>query len=577
MTAPRPTSLLALTLAVAACGGGPAGDERAESPSIVAASSAPTAAGGGGLDATVTAVPHPDLASLEPAVAAQIGALRGELERAETGADPRAAARAYGELGRAYHAYELFDAAAACYRRAAALDPADARWSYLGAVVAQRRGRLDESASLLRSTLERQPRSAPALLRLGNVELDSGRAAAARQCFESALADRDGQAAALYGLGRVAAAESDWPAARDFFQRVLEAQPAATIVQYALGQTYRELGDEQEARRRLALAGPQPVRFHDDEVASVEALATGAGAHLLAGGRALARGDHQTAIAEHRLAARVDPSSAEAALGLAFSCLRAGDHAAEAKAALGDAVRLAPDRAYVRYAAGSSLAALGELDEAERNLERALELDPTYLEARLELGRVLLERGRDADALRELTAALEVDPARVEAQLWVADALARAGAWDDAVVRYDAVLKLDPRRGEVWVRKATALFVAARFPEARGTLERGLAELPDDALLLTAAARFFASCPDPGLRDGQRALALAKDLFARRESVENAELVAMAQAEVGAFDEAVAWQRRALEAATAAGENGLAAVLSRNLERYRAGRACCAE
>ncbi len=189
-------------------------------------------------------------------------------------------------------------------------------------------------------------------------------------------------AAALYGLGRAAQGERDWAAARDFLERALAAQPDASIVHYALGQTFRELGQEEEARRHLALAGPDPVRFHDDALRSVEALATGSGAHLLAGGRALAIGDFETAIAEHRLATQANPESVEAALGLAFSHLRAleaapgsgaaGGHGDEAKAALRSAVRLAPERAYVHYTAGANLASLGELDGGgERAAPRA--------------------------------------------------------------------------------------------------------------------------------------------------------------------------------------------------------------
>ena len=371
----------------------------------------------------------------------------------------------------------------------------------------------------------------------------------------------EGDAAALYGLGRAAQTERDWPAARDFFERALAAQPEASIVHYALGQTFRELGQEDEARRHLALAGPDPVRFHDDAVRGVEALATGSGAHLLAGGRALAIGDYDTAIAEHRLAVQANPESLEATLGLAFSHLRAGaaaegsgaaGHADQAKAALRSAVRLAPDRAYVHYTAGANLASLGELAEAESELRRALELDQRYLEARFSLGRVLAVRGRHQDAVRELTAVLEldprtvdarfargeslarlgreaealddlraalaVDPARTDVQMWVADALARARSWDQAIAHYDAVLELEPARREAWMKKATALFIAGRYADAAATLERASAQLPDDRLLATATARFLASCPDRELRDGKRALALAEQLFAGEES-----------------------------------------------------------
>jgi tetratricopeptide (TPR) repeat protein len=597
---------LAYALALSSCAGESASREAAMAggtpPPVFAAS-----------EATPSAIPHPDLESFEPAVATQIAALRDDVARATapgSSSDVATRARAYGELGRAYHAYELFDAAAACYGRAVELAPGDPGWIYLAAVAAQRRGRLDQSADLLRRVLDANPRSLPALLRLGDVELDAGRAAPARAAFERALEQHASEAAALYGLGRAAQSQHDWEEARDFFSRALAAQPDASIVHYALGQTLRELGAETEARRQLSLAGPDPVRFHDDAVRAVEALATGSGAHLLAGGRALAIGDYETSIAEHRLAVSADPTSVEASLGLAFSYLRAGGHPEEAKTALRSALRLAPDRAYVHYTVGANLAALGELEEAERALRRALELDGHYLEAHFSLGRVLAVRGRHQDAVRELTtvleldprvvdalfargdslarlgrdaealadleAALALDPSRLEAQLWVADALARERSWDRAIAHYDAVLALDPARREAWMKKATALFIAARYQEAADTLERGLEQLPDDRLLATATARFLASCPERTLRDGRRALVLAERLFAHEENLENAELVAMAHAEIGDWNEAVAWQQRALDAAKRSGDQRLSAMLARNLERYRGGQSCCA-
>jgi tetratricopeptide (TPR) repeat protein len=609
-------TLGAVALTLAACAGESTPPDAA-APSTKPAPAVPA-------QASPSIVPHPDLTRFEPAVAAQIAALRDDLARATavgSTADDAQRARAYGDLGRAYHAYDLFDAAVACYDRAVELAPADAGWTYLAAVVEQRRGRLDRSADLLRRVLEANPRSQPALLRLGDVDLDAGRVTEARRSFERALEAHDGEAAALYGLGRAAQTERDWPAARDFFERALAAQPGASIVHYALGQTFRELGQEEEARRHLTLAGPDPVRFHDDAVRGVEALAAGSGAHLLAGGRALAIGDYETAIAEHRRAVQANPQSVEATLGLAFSHLRAGAtmesssgsgaHADEAKAALRSAVRLAPDRAYVHYTVGANLASLGELAEAESELRRALELDDGYLEARFSLGRVLAVRGRHQDAVREFTAVLEldprvvdarfargesldrlgreaealddlraalaVDPARPDVQLWVADALARARSWGPAIAHYDAVLELEPARREAWMKKATALFIAGRYDDAGATLDRGSAQLPGDRLLATATARFLASCPDRKLRDGERALALAEQLFAGEESLENAELVAMAHAEMGAWSEAVAWQERALAAARRSGDGRLTAMLGRNLKLYQAGRSCCAE
>ena len=63
-------------------------------------------------------VPEFDPASLEPAVAEQLGALRQHVDGVIAGGgDAAAVAEVVGELGRHYHAYELVEPAAACSGR----------------------------------------------------------------------------------------------------------------------------------------------------------------------------------------------------------------------------------------------------------------------------------------------------------------------------------------------------------------------------------------------------------------------------------------------------------------------------
>ena len=515
-----------------------ADDKPADDTPDDAAADAPTATGAPG------AVPHPDLSRLEPAVAAQIAAARAAAEAREAaGASAVERAAALGELGRVYHAYELYDGAAASYRGADALDAGDGRWAYLLGALEQRRGRPRAAVSALRRALTSDPGSLAAWLRLGDQELELGRVGAARAAFERAAAIRPDEAAALYGLGRVARAERDWRAARVLFERALAVQPEATLLHYTLGQTCRELGDDEAARRHLALAGQAPVRFHDPAMVAVEALAGGAAAHLAAGARAYTLGDWTTAIAEHRRAIAADPSSVEARLGLATSLSAAGErHRGEAQAILREAARLAPERPEVRFTVAVELAVLGETGEADTELDRVVELDPGHIEARLRL----------------------------------ADARARRQDWPAALGHYDAVLAREPGRIDVAVKKATVLYVASRHREARVALEAALETAPRDPLARGAMTRLLASCPDRSLRDARRALSMAESLFDEEASIENAELVAMAHAEAGDFVEAVEWQRRALDAAESAGAAELAATLRRNLDRYERGESCCA-
>src|SRR5918994_7982189 len=60
--------------------------------------------------------------------------------------EPRSAA-ATGALGMLLHAYDQFESAEACYRRARALEPTAFEWAYLEGVVAGRLGRQEATVT----------------------------------------------------------------------------------------------------------------------------------------------------------------------------------------------------------------------------------------------------------------------------------------------------------------------------------------------------------------------------------------------------------------------------------------------
>jgi hypothetical protein len=74
------------------------------------------------------------------------------------------------------------------------------------------------------------------------------------------------------------------------------------------------------------------------------------------------------------------------------------------------------------------------------------------------------------------------------------------------------------------------------------------------------------------VRDGARALALAGQVFEASPNLDHAETLAMAYAEIGNLQEAVAWQRRVLTRAESQGRPApmLEAIRAR-LARYERG------
>jgi hypothetical protein len=70
------------------------------------------------------------------------------------------------------------------------------------------------------------------------------------------------------------------------------------------------------------------------------------------------------------------------------------------------------------------------------------------------------------------------------------------------------------------------------------------------------------------VRDGERALELARAAFEADRSLASAEAVAMAFAELGRFAEAAEWQRRIVAGAEETGGSDLLARARAHLESY---------
>lgn len=417
-----------------------------------------------GPGAVPMAVPEPPLESMEPAVRSQLEEQRRVVRKlatdadadadAETGEGPHARelGHAFGELGRLYHAYDLFDAAAAAYRNARRLEPGEPRWPYLLALVEESRGRLEDAEATLAALLESDsvpaPALAPVLVVRGRLLVDLGSREAARESLERAVEIEPDHAAALFELGRLAAEEGDAASAAKLFERVLELQPQASLVHYPLAQAYRKLGRPDEARAQLERRGNERVAAADPWLEEVHALASGSAAHRALGGFAWREGRLEDAVAEYRRAVEADPASIVSRRDLAFVLAQAG-HVDEALGELRVAAEARPDNALLHHATGVLESQRGDLAAARKTLERAVVLDPGYEDARWDLAQVLAGLDRPAEAAAQLEAVLAINPNRQEARKLRAVVLARAGRLEEAEAELERAVAADPEDVEL--------------------------------------------------------------------------------------------------------------------------------
>jgi serine/threonine-protein kinase len=110
-------------------------------------------------------------------------------------------------------------------------------------------------------------------------------------------------------------------------------------------------------------------------------------------------------------------------------------------------------------------------------------------------------------------------------------------------------------------------------PQALAHYQRALEIEPDDTEALNNMAWILATWPDPSIRNGVKAVALAEraDTLTNRRSQVTAATLAAAYAETARFAEAERAAERAMRLAAAEGNEARALSIRAQLETYKAG------
>src|SRR5438067_11355351 len=102
------------------------------------------------------------------------------------------------------HAFEQYESAEVCYRRARTLDAGAFRWAYYLGLVQTLDGKNEQAAATLRDAIRLDPAYLPARLKLAEVLLTLGRLDESQEICQSILKVDPRFAPAYYWLGRVA-------------------------------------------------------------------------------------------------------------------------------------------------------------------------------------------------------------------------------------------------------------------------------------------------------------------------------------------------------------------------------------
>jgi tetratricopeptide (TPR) repeat protein len=483
----------------------------------------------------------PALSRFEESVQAQLRERHEALTAKQS--DPRTPAgdlaTEYGEMGKLLLAAELLDPAEAALLNAQALAVDTMTWPYYLGHLYRKKGDVPKATVAFERALRLAPNDVPTMTWLGEAALDQGRPDAGEPLFAKAVSLEPRSAAAHYSLGRAALGRKDYVGAARHLEEALALDEKASVIHYSLAMAYRGLGDQRRAELHLQQRGtlqtkPDPLLKALDELLN-------------------------SALTYERNA---DVAGSRGEWSAAAEYLR-------------KAVALAPTRASPHHKLGTALFYLKDRVGAAREFEETLRLSPGFAAAHYALGVLHEEDGAHQRAIGDFSAALASDPVNVDARLGLANSLRRSGQLERSLSEYERILKVDS--GVVGARfgYAAALVRLNRYRDAGNWLTEAMALYPNELAFARAAARVLAAAPDSRVRDGARAMAIARALQGRQPpTIELAEIMAMAAAETGQYGDAVRWQRQALEAAAGNSRRELLERLSRNLKLYEEGRPC---
>ncbi len=294
-------------------------------------------------------------------------------------------------------------------------------------------------------------------------------------------------------------------------------------------------------------------RFVDDE------------SYLRAGDTYERLGELENAIGEYRKALKLNAENAVAHSNLGGLLVIVGQPA-DGESHLSEAVRLDPAIAGAHYNLGMLKVRQGRVDEAIRHLAQAVRIKPELADAHMTLGSLLCGRGLIEPGALHLSEAVRFDPENATAHARFGKVLVDLGRLEEAISHFETAAGIEPGDAGVWLSLGRAEFRAGRYRAAIDHVAAAVRLKPKDVSMLRELAWILATVPDEELRDGPRAVDVARQAceltgFRSRDVLD---VLGVCHAEAGQFEEAIWAARRALDLAEAAGQ---AAVVQRILER----------
>ena len=266
------------------------------------------------------------------------------------------------------------------------------------------------------------------------------------------------------GKDRRLAAKKAYDAVRPMVDRTAKGGAAPTHADLTLGIIENDLGEYDEAEKRLS---------------KVKQVLPGVRAQVWHGRAAFRSRRLGTALGAFLTASRAEPSHAGALAGQVLTHLERGDlpNASLGLKKFEELQRTNPkqvstrDAALAVYARSALLRADGQDGKANGLYEEAVRADPRNADFPFGLGRWLLQNDRAMEALVPLEQAVAMEPSRWGFLIEISEAEMEVGQWDQAKSNIDDALKLAPIKPR-WPSRSLGGSAGGVSPIPRATYTR---------------------------------------------------------------------------------------------------------
>ena len=274
-------------------------------------------------------------------------------------------------------------------------------------------------------------------------------------------------------------------------------------------------------------------------------------AHALLADQLTGQGKIDEAITHYEQAVRIFPQGELLHRHFAIALAQAGRHD-RAVVEWREAIRLIPP------------------DLSQINPDRA---DFLFAHGRIGLADALLATGDTREAVARCREVLKMNPNAIEALIILGQALAAEGQVEEALPYLKRAVELEPGNARAHFHLGLTLYDRGQSQSAIAHLNEAIRLQPDSVAMLWQSAWILATSPDASVRDGARAVGLARRAIKRSgaQEVRAFDALAAALAETEKFSAAVDAAEQASTIALTRNDETLADAIDQRTRLYRQG------